>query len=162
MSRISIRFAKPKDAQRLVTDGVLGGPPPAGETWATRVAKWRSEQDAGRRAMLVAEDASGLLGMVQIVFRFPPGYTDAEAANGHDTAMIESLRTRQNAPAQVLDQLVSDAQVVAKNHRVTMLTLCLPLDNDRAILQAKSWGFSEFRLMPEATKMLAFFRKSIA
>jgi len=27
--------------------------------------------------------------------------------------------------------------------------------------QAKSWGFEEFRIMPEPDKMLAFFRKSL-
>jgi hypothetical protein len=40
--------------------------------------------------------------------------------------------------------------------------MCLPLENDRAILQAKSWGFAEFRLMPEAHTIRAFFRKSLA
>ena len=162
MSRITIRFAKPADAKRFVTDGVVSGPLPAGESWSERIAKWRIEQDAGRRAILVAEDASGLLGMVHLIFSFPPGYTDAEVANGHDIAMIESLRTRGNAPPQVMDQLISDAQLVAKRHRVKIVTLCLPLEHDRAILQAKSWGFTEFRLMPEAKKLVAFFRKSIA
>ena len=33
--------------------------------------------------------------------------------------------------------------------------------NARAIHQARSWGFEEFRIMAEPTKMLAFFRKSI-
>ncbi len=162
MSRISIRFAKPKDAERLVTDGVVSGPLPAGEAWPDRIAKWAIEQDAGRRKILVAEDRGGLLGMVQIVFAFPPGYADPEAANGRDIAMIESLRARAKAPNAVLTQLLSDAEVVAKRHRVGILTLCLPLNSDQAILQAKSWGFSEFRLMPEPTKMIAFFRKAIA
>jgi hypothetical protein len=162
VNRISIRFAKPGDATRFVNDGVVSGPLPAGESWSGRIAKWRVEQEAGRRAILVAEDGSGLLGMVQVIFSFPPGYTDAEVANGGDIAMIESLRTRGNAPAQVMDKLVSDAQAVAKNHHVKTVTLCLPLENDRAILQAKSWGFTEFRLMPEAQKIHAFFRKSIA
>lgn len=161
MSRISIRFAKPDDARRFETDGVVSGPPPPGESWSERIAKWGIEQAAGRRAILVAEDASGLLGMVHLIFRFPPGYTDAEVANGRDTAMIESLRARSNVPARVLDKLISDVQVVAKRHRIKVVTLCLPLENDRAILQAKSWGFTEFRLMPEAQKLVAFFRKSI-
>jgi len=99
--------------------------------------------------------------MVQVVFAFPPGYTDPEVANGRDVAMIESLRTRLRVPSQVLDQLMGDAQTVAKRHHVKTVTLCLPLDNDRAILQARAWGFKEFRLMPEAQKLHAFFRKTI-
>jgi hypothetical protein len=162
VSRISIRFGKPYDAQRFEADGVVSGPLPAGESWGQRIAKWRIEQEAGRRAILVAHDASGLLGMVHIVFAFPPGYTDPEVANGRDIAMIESLRTRPNVPHQLLDQLMGDAQTVAKRQRVKTLTLCLPLDNDRAILQAKSWGFTEFRLMPEAQTLQAFFRKTLA
>jgi hypothetical protein len=35
------------------------------------------------------------------------------------------------------------------------------MNANRALNQAKSWGFEEFRIMPEPTKMLAFFRKSI-
>ena len=44
---------------------------------------------------------------------------------------------------------------------VKTLTFCLPMNNTRAIHQARSWGFEEFRIMAEPTKMLAFFRKSI-
>jgi hypothetical protein len=162
VSRISIRFAKPNDGLRFEAEGLVSGHLPAGESWPERIAKWRIEQDAGRRSILIAEDAGGLLGMVHLIFSFPPGYADAEAANGHDVAMIESLRARANAPAQVLDHLVADAQTVAKRHHVTTVTLCLPLENDRAIQQAKSWGFTEFRRMPDAHQILAFFRKSIA
>jgi len=163
VSRISIRFARPNDALRFETDGVVSGLPPAGETWSTRIAKWRIEQEAGRRAILVAEDASGLLGMAHVVFAFPQGYADPEVANGRDIAMLESLRMRPTAPAAVLDQLVADAETVALRQRYTTLTLCLPLENDRAIIQAKAWGFTEFRLMPDSTTRLhAFFRKSLA
>ena len=35
------------------------------------------------------------------------------------------------------------------------------MDNNRVLNQVKSWGFEEFRIMPEAEKMLAFFRKSV-
>jgi hypothetical protein len=35
------------------------------------------------------------------------------------------------------------------------------MNDNRALRQARSWGFEEFRIMPEPTKMLAFFRKSI-
>ncbi len=99
--------------------------------------------------------------MVQVIFQFPLGYTDPEVANGRDVAMIESLRTRSHAPLQVLEALMHDAQAVAKRHRMKTVTLCLPLENDRAIVQAKSWGFTEFRLMPEGDKILAFFRKPL-
>ena len=161
MSRIYIRFALPRDAERLVADGVITGAAPAGETWHDRIAKWLAEQQAGRRVILVAEDASGLLGMVQLIFKFPPGYTDPEAANGLDVAMIESLRTRPDAPPQVMSQLVTDVQSLAMKKNVNTLTFCLPMNNDRGLAQARAWGFVEFRIMPEPTKMLAFFRKSI-
>ncbi len=72
VSRVFIRYASPRDADRLVADGVVGGPTPTGEPWAQRVAKWLAEQQAGRRLMLVAEDVTGLLGTVQLVFRFRP------------------------------------------------------------------------------------------
>jgi len=50
---------------------------------------------------------------------------------------------------------------VAAKKNVKTLTFCLPLNQARAIRQAKAWGFEEFRIMAEPTKMLAFFRKSI-
>lgn len=145
-----------------MADGVVSGTPPAGETWVERTSKWLSEQQAGRRVILIAEDASGLLGTVQLVFKFPPGYNDPEAANGHDIAMIESMRARRDAPAQVMTQLISDVQTLARKRNVQTLTFCLPMSNNAGINQAKSWGFEEFRIMPEPTKMLAFFRKSLA
>jgi hypothetical protein len=161
VSRIFIRFALPRDAERLVADGVISGAAPPGETWPERITKWLAEQQAGRRVILIAEDASGLLGTVQLVFKFPPGYNDPEAANGIDIAMIESLRTRPNAPPAVLTQLITDVQTLAKKRNVMTLTFCIPMSNNTGIAQAKSWGFEEFRIMPEPTKMLAFFRKSI-
>ena len=36
------------------------------------------------------------------------------------------------------------------------------MDNNRTLNQVKSWGFEEFRIMPEGAKLLAFFRKRIA
>ena len=44
---------------------------------------------------------------------------------------------------------------------IKTLTFCLPMNNSRAIYQARSWGFEEFRIMPEQGRMLAFLRKSI-
>jgi hypothetical protein len=35
------------------------------------------------------------------------------------------------------------------------------MNNEHGIIQARAWGFTEFRIMPEPTKMLAFFRKQI-
>lgn len=161
MSRVFIRYALPRDAERLVSDGVVGGSTPGGEPWAARVQKWLSEQQAGRRLVLVAEDASGLLGTVQLVFNFPTGYSDREAANGADVAMVEALRTRSDAPHGVATQLVTDVQNLARKRGVKTLTFLLHMGDNRGIAQAKSWGFEEFRIMPEAGRMLAFFRKSI-
>ena len=53
MSRVFIRYALPRDADRLVADGVVGGPTPTGEPWLARVQKWLAEQKAGRRLVLV-------------------------------------------------------------------------------------------------------------
>lgn len=161
MSRVFIRYALPRDAERLAADGVVGGATPGGEPWLARVQKWLSEQQAGRRLVLVAEDASGLLGMVQIVFRFPQGYADREAANGVDVAMVESLRTRTDAPHGVATQLITDVQNIARKRGIRTLTFLLQMGDNRGIAQAKSWGFEEFRIMPEQGRMLAFFRKSI-
>jgi hypothetical protein len=159
--KIFIRFAQQGDAMRLVSDGVIAGPPPKREPWPVRISKWIAEQQAGRRAILIAEDASGLLGMVQLVFAFPPGYNDPEAANGMDVAMMESLRTRAGAPPEVGTQLVTEVQRIAGKRNVRTLTFLLSMNDTRGLSQAKSWGFEEFRIMPEPDKMLAFFRKSL-
>jgi hypothetical protein len=161
VSRVFIRYALPRDAERLVAGGVLGAAPSTGEPWGPRVQKWLSEQQAGRRLILVAEDASGLLGTVQIVFSFPTGYADREAANGIDVAMVEALKTRSDAPHGVATQLITDVQNIARKRGIRTLTFLLPLHDNRGITQAKSWGFEEFRIMPDAGRMLAFFRKSV-
>lgn len=160
-NKIFLRFAQAGDIDRLTKDGVITGPNPPRETWNQRIVKWLSEQRAGRRLILVAEDRSGLLGMVQLVLRFPLGYEDPEAANGYDIAMMEGLRMRAGAPAEVGGELVGEVQKLAAKKNVKTLTFCLPLNQPRAIRQAKTWGFEEFRIMAEPTKMLAFFRKSI-
>lgn len=159
--KIFIRFAQASDVERLVRDEVISGPSPTKETWNQRIVKWLSEQRSGRRFILIAEDEGGLLGMVQLVFRLPLGYDDPEAANGMDIAMMEGLRTRMGAPAEVGNELVGEVQKLAMKRNVKTLTFCLPMNNTRAINQARSWGFEEFRIMAEPTKMLAFFRKSI-
>lgn len=161
MSRVFIRYATPRDADRLVSDGVVAGPTSSGEPWVQRVQKWLAEQQAGRRLVLVAEDASGLIGTVQLVFKFPAGYADPEAANGADIAMIDSLRTRPDAPPGVATQLIADVQNIARKRAVHTLTFLLAMSDNRGIAQAKSWGFEEFRIMPEPGRMLAFFRKSV-
>jgi ribosomal protein S18 acetylase RimI-like enzyme len=159
--KIFIRFAQASDVERLVRDEVISGPSPTKETWNQRVVKWLSEQRSGRRFILVAEDEGGLLGMVQLVFRLPLGYDDPEAANGMDIAMMEGLRTKNGAPPEIGNELVTEVQKLAMKRNVKTLTFCLPMNNTRAIHQARSWGFEEFRIMAEPTKMLAFFRKSI-
>jgi hypothetical protein len=159
--RIYLRFAQAADIERLIKDGVLSGSPSPRETWAQRMTLCLTEQKSGRRAILVAEDQSGLLGMVQIVFKLPPGYDDPEAANGMDVAMMETLRLRPNAPPEVGNELVGEVQRLAMKRNVRTLTFLISMHNTRGINQARSWGFEEFRIMPEAEKMLAFFRKSI-
>lgn len=159
--KIFLRFAQASDVDRLTKEGVLTGAPSARETWAQRMTMCLAEQRAGRRLILIAEDESGLLGMVQLVFKLPLGYDDPEAANGMDVAMMESLRLRPNVPAEVGTELVGEVQRQAMKRNVKTLTFLISMANTRAIHQAKSWGFEEFRIMPEADKMLAFFRKSV-
>ncbi|MBV8355218.1 MAG: hypothetical protein JO101_07860, partial [Candidatus Eremiobacteraeota bacterium] len=56
---------------------------------------------------------------------------------------------------------VGQVQDIARKKNITTLTFVLPVDQQRGITQAKSWGFEEFRLMPEKRGMLAFFRKAV-
>ena len=147
--------------QRLVNDGVLAGPVPAGETWAGRATQWLDEMQEGRRLVMVAEFGGTLVGMGQLIFRFANGYQDAEAANGTDIAMIDSIRMRPDAPANLSTNIIIELERYAKKHRIKTLTFLVPMDNNRALVQVKSWGFEEFRIMPEGAKLLAFFRKRI-
>jgi len=159
--KIFLRFAQSGDIERLQNDGVLTGAPSAKESWSARMTMCLKEQAAGRRAILVAEDQGGLLGMVQLVFKLPPGYDDPEAANGMDVAMMESLRLKSGAPSEIGTELVGEVQRLAMKRNVRTLTFLISMHNTKAISQAKGWGFEEFRIMPEASKMLAFFRKSV-
>jgi hypothetical protein len=159
--KIFLRFAQAGDVERLQKDGVLTGTPSPKETWSSRITMCLKEQTAGRRAILIAEDQSGLLGMVQLVFKLPPGYDDPEAANGMDVAMMESLRVKAGVPSEVGTELVGEVQRLAIKRNIRTLTFLISMHNTKAINQAKGWGFEEFRIMPEASKMLAFFRKSV-
>ncbi|MFN2527940.1 MAG: hypothetical protein ABR584_04390 [Candidatus Baltobacteraceae bacterium] len=159
--KIFIRYGQDADAARLISEGLVGGKPPPNETWEKRIGTWFSEQKAGRRLILVAEDGSGILGLVQIVFSFPVGYNDPEAANGRDIAMMEGLRIKPGAPAEVGNELVHEVQGIARKKNVKTLTFCLPMNQNKALAQAKRWGFEEFRIMAEKTKMLCFFRKNV-
>jgi hypothetical protein len=159
--KIFLRFGQASDIERLQHDGILTGAPSARESWSARMTMCLAEQKAGRRLILIAEDQSGLLGMVQLVFKLPAGYDDPEAANGMDVAMMESLRLRSGVPAEVGTELVGEVQRLAMKKNVKTLTFLISMNNTRGINQAKSWGFEEFRIMPEADKMLAFFRKSV-
>ncbi|MBV8602512.1 MAG: GNAT family N-acetyltransferase [Candidatus Eremiobacteraeota bacterium] len=160
-SRVFIRFAIPRDAERLVSEGILSGPPPPGHTWVDRARLWLAEQQGNRRLILIAEDDKGILGTVQVVFRLPEGYNDPETANGIDVAMMEMLRTRKGAPAQVAERLIDEIQQIARKRNIKTLTFCISMDQPRAIAQVKAWGFEEFRIMPEKRGMLAFFRKAV-
>ena len=99
--KIYIRYGHPNDPSRFISEGLVSGPPPPNETWEKRIETWFAEQQSGRRLILVAEDGTGILGFVQLVFSFPSGYNDPEAANGHDIAMMEGLRLKTGAPAEV-------------------------------------------------------------
>jgi len=151
-----------RDVARLVNDGVLTGPLPPGETWPGRANQWLDEMQAGRRLVMVAEFGGVLVGLGQLVFRFANGYQDPEAANGADIAMIDSLRMRPDAPPNLSTHIIVELEKYAKKHRIRTLTFLVPMDNNRVLTQVKSWGFEEFRIMPEGAKLLAFFRKRIA
>jgi len=159
--KIFLRFGQASDVDRLTREGVLTGAPSARETWGQRLTMCLAEQKAGRRAILIAEDESGILGMVQLVFKLPAGYDDPEAANGMDVAMMETLRLKPGAPNEVGGELVGEVQRLALKRSVKTLTFLISMNNTKGINQAKSWGFEEFRIMPEGDKMLAFFRKSV-
>jgi len=74
---------------------------------------------------------------------------------------MDGLRVRPGAPAEIGTELVGEVQRLAEKRNIKTLTFLIPMDNNRAIAQAKNWGFEEFRIMAEPTKMLAFFRKSV-
>lgn len=159
--KIFIRFAQASDIERLTKEGVITGAPPPNESWNQRIVKWLTEQKAGRRVILIAEDDSGLLATVQLVFKFPLGYSDPEAANGIDVAMMEGLRMRADARNEIGSELVGEVQALARKRNVRTLTFCLPMNQQKALHQAKLWGFEEFRIMAEPNRTVAFFRKSI-
>lgn len=161
MARIALRAARTQDAERLVKDGVLSGPIAGGDTWSRRVNQWLDEMQAGRRLVMVAEYNRELVALAQLVFRFANGYEDPEAANGTDIAMVEMIRTRPDAPPTLANQIIAELENYARKRRVTTLTFLVPMDNNRALNQVKGWGFEEFRIMPEGTRLLAFFRKSL-
>jgi hypothetical protein len=162
VARIALRACTARDVPRLVSDGVLAGAVPAGESWPGRVAQWLEEMKEGRRLVMVAEFDGKLAGMAQLIFRFANGYQDPEAANGADIAMIDSIRMRPDAPANLSTHIIVELEKYAKKHRIRTVTFLVPMDNNRALSQVKSWGFEEFRIMPEGAKLLAFFRKRIA
>lgn len=161
VSRISFRAASNKDVERLIKDGVLTGALPPGDSWQKRVLGWLEEMQAGRRLVMVAEMNGRLLGLAQLVFAFGNGYTDAEAANGTDVAMVEAIRTRPDAPPVLATQIMNEFETYARKRRVKTLTFLVSMDNNRALNQVKGWGFEEFRIMPEGKQLLAFFRKRI-
>lgn len=163
MGRISLRFAVEFDAGRLVHDGVLTGPLPPGESWEGRMHYWLEEMLRGRRLIIIAQGAGTVEGIAQLVFRFPEGHRDREAADGVESAMVEMVRARPGPhSATVSSALMREVEMLARQRRFRRLTYLVPMENNRAIAQVKSWGFEEFRIMPEGNRMLAFFKKSLA
>jgi ribosomal protein S18 acetylase RimI-like enzyme len=150
-----------RDAQRLVNDGVLTGAVPAGDSWVARVSKWLDEMQEGRRLVMVAEFGGSLVGMGQLIFRFADGYQDPDAANGTDIAMVDTIRTRPDAPPNLATHIIGELERYARKRNIRTVTFLVPMDNNRALNQVKGWGFEEFRIMPEGTRLLAFFRKRI-
>jgi hypothetical protein len=145
---------------RLQSDGVLGGPLPAGETWDTRVGQWIAEMQAGRRLVMVAEYGPKLVGLGQLVFRFADGFQDLEAANGADIAMVETIRAGPE-PAGLANFIIGELERYARTRRIRTLTFLVPMENNKILAQVKGWGFEEFRIMPKGAQLLAFFRKRI-
>jgi hypothetical protein len=162
VARIALRACTSRDVPRLISDGVLTGAVPAGESWPARAGQWLDEMKEGRRLVMVAEFDGKMAGMAQLIFRFANGYQDPEAANGADIAMIDSIRMRPDAPANLSTHIIVELEKYAKKNRIKTVTFLVPMDNNRALSQVKSWGFEEFRIMPEGAKLLAFFRKRIA
>ena len=161
VARIALRGANTRDAERLITDGVVGGPLPAGESWLSRIESWLSEMSKGRRLVMVADDGRKLLGVAQLVFVLPAGKNDPDAANGLDTAMVETLRAGPEAPPTLATQMINELENYARKRRIKTITFLVPMDNNRVLAQVKGWGFEEFRIMPEGTRLLAFFKKAI-
>jgi ribosomal protein S18 acetylase RimI-like enzyme len=76
--------------------------------------------------------------------------------------MVEAIRQRPGAPGNLANHIIGELERYARKQRVRTLTFLVPMDNNRALAQVKSWGFEEFRIMPEGARLLAFFRKRIA
>lgn len=161
VAKIALRGAGARDAERLINDAVVGGPLPAGESWLGRIEGWLQEMQKGRRLVMVADDGRKLLGVAQLVFIFPPGKNDPEAANGLDIAMVETLRAGPDAPPNLATQMINELERYAQKRRIKTITFLVPMDNNRVLAQVKGWGFEEFRIMPEGARLLAFFKKSI-
>jgi hypothetical protein len=161
MARIVIRFAAVQDAPRLVSKSIITGPPPTGSTWEKRFSEWLGEARRGYRAVLVAQDSTGMLGLAQIVFKFPSDNADPEAANGRDTAMIDMIRVRPKAPMQLARELVNAIEQIAAKRGVKTLTFRIPLEHRSLITDARKWGFKEFRIMPDGAAQHVLFRKAL-
>ena len=144
-----------RDVPRLISEGVLSG--------AEHVNDWIDEMSAGHRLVMVAEFGGKLVGLGQLIFRFADGYQDLEAANGSDIAMVDTIRTHPSGqPPNLATFIAVELEKYAKKQRIKTLTFLVPMDSNRVLNQVKSWGFKEFRIMPEGARLLAFFRKRIA
>jgi hypothetical protein len=73
VARIALRACASRDVGRLISDGVLSGALPAGESWPARAGQWLDEMQAGRRLVMVADYGGTLVGLGQLVFRFANG-----------------------------------------------------------------------------------------
>lgn len=166
MANILIRFATLPDRGRIIADGLISGNPPPGTTWPQRVAAWFTEVQAGRRAIIVAEEKPRLIGCIHVVFKFPEGVNDPEVVDGKEIALIEHLRFNPKTPAKVTEQLATqlerEAESVARRRNVKKLTYMVPMESNTLVNQAKAWGYQEFRVMMDGGRTLAFFRKQLS
>jgi hypothetical protein len=163
VSRIVIRLAVPNDQRRFLSSGLVTGPPPANMSWGNRIKDWFAEQSHAWRLILVADDGSSLLGCLHIVFKLPNNVNDPEVANAKDVAMLEHLRIAPRIPVtlaeQVANQLEREAENLGRRRNMTRLTFRIPMELTAIINQARGWGFTEFRVMPDGDRKLVFLRK---
>jgi GNAT superfamily N-acetyltransferase len=111
---------------------------------------WTGVADAvtrGERALLVAEDGSGVVGTVQLILALP----DNQPHRADVAKMLVHRRARRMGVAQ---QLLAAAEQMARDEHRTVLVLDAVTDGDAARLYARSgWvrvgDVPDFALMPD-------------
>lgn len=146
----------------MISDGVVAGPLPAGESWLPRIRGWFDEMVRGHRLVIVAEQDHHLAAIGQIVYRVPDGQAaDEDVCNGTDVAMLETIRAAPHVAHQVVDRIVAELEQYARRRHIKTVTLLVPMESNKAIHAAKGWGYAEFRITPSSGRLIAFFRKTL-